>query len=212
MQTYMFDFDGTLVDSMPVFASVMTGVLDEHHIKYEDDIIKVITPLGYHDTAVHFIKMGVPLEKEMLLECIRSRMIEAYTFHVQAKEHVIDVLAELKKRGCSLNVLTASPHLTMDPCLKRLGIFDWFDHVWSCDDFGLNKANPEIYAQAAARIGCPVENVLFLDDNPNADRAARMAGMKVCGVFDPFSAEFEQEMQRENDYYIHTFAELLDIQ
>lgn len=211
MKHYLFDFDGTLVDSMPTYAAIMKGILDEHQIPYGDDLIKIITPLGYHDTAVYFMQQGLPMEKEAILDCMASRMVDAYTHRVPAKKNVIHVLQELKQRGCSLNVLTASPHRTMDPCLKRLGIFDLFDHVWSCEDFGLNKANPEIYHRAAERLGVPVGEVLFLDDNPNADRAARQAGMKVCGVYDDSSAEFAEEMKQENDYYIEDFQELLQI-
>jgi len=210
MKHYLFDFDGTLVDSMPTYASIMKGILDEHGIPYGDDLIKIITPLGYHDTAVYFIKLGLRMEKEAILECMGSRMVDAYTHRVPAKKNVITVLQTLKQRGCSLNVLTASPHMTMDPCLKRLGIFELFDNVWSCEDFGLNKANPEIYHRAAAKLGVPVEDVLFLDDNPNADRAAREAGMKVCGVYDDFTAEFAEEMKRENDHYIEDFQQLLN--
>lgn len=211
MQYYLFDFDGTLVDSMPVYAGIMKGILDEHQIAYGEDLIKIITPLGYHDTAVYFTQLGLPMEKDQILKCMGDRMVDAYTHRVPAKKHVISVLQELKKRGCSLNVLTASPHLTMDPCLKRLGIDGLFDHVWSCEDFGLNKANPEIYLQAAKQLGVTAGEILFLDDNPNADRAAKEAGMKVCGVYDDFTAEFAAEMMRENDYYIRDFAELIAI-
>lgn len=157
---------------------------------------------------MYFRQLGVPEEKDVILKCMGDRMVDVYTHRVPAKNNVIAVLQELKNRGCSLNVLTASPHLTMDSCLKRLGIYDWFDHVWSCEDFGLNKANPEIYHRAAEKLGVPVKDVLFLDDNPNADRAARQAGMKVCGVYDDFTAEFAEEMKQENAYYIRDFDEL----
>ena len=52
---YLFDFDGTLVDSMPTFVSVMLRILDENNIPYEEDIIKVITPLGLNGTAEYYI-------------------------------------------------------------------------------------------------------------------------------------------------------------
>lgn len=52
--TYLFDFDGTLVDSMPSFISVMLRILDENDIEYKNDIIKIITPLGYAGTACIF--------------------------------------------------------------------------------------------------------------------------------------------------------------
>ena len=208
MKTYLFDFDGTLVDSMPDYCAAMLRILDENGVSYEPDIVKIITPLGVSGTADHFISMGVKLPKEEIVRRMGEYLVEAYTYRIPAKAHVPEVLHLLKSRGASLNVLTASPHITLDPCLKRLGLFEIFDNVWSCDDFGTTKANPEIYKMAAQRIGVPVKQVLFLDDNLNADRSAREAGMPVCGVFDESSAEYVEQMMAENDYYIYDFLEL----
>ncbi|MBE6885077.1 MAG: HAD family phosphatase [Ruminococcaceae bacterium] len=205
---YLFDFDGTLVDSMPNFARVMTGILDANGIAYGRDIIKIITPLGNEGIADYYIGLGVKRTKQELLEQMDREAVEAYTYTIPAKNNVISVLKQLKERGDSLNVLTASPHPLLDPCLKRLGIFEWFDHVWACEDFGTNKADPEIYRMAAARMGVKTEEVLFLDDNYNADKTAKTAGMRVCGVYDASSAEYEEEIKRISDYYIHDFSEL----
>ena len=54
--TYLFDFDGTLVDSMPSYVSVMLRILDEANVSYQSDIIKIITPLGYLGTARYFVE------------------------------------------------------------------------------------------------------------------------------------------------------------
>ena len=51
MSTYLFDFDGTLVDSMPTYGALMLRRLDENGISYGEDILKIITPLGFIDTA-----------------------------------------------------------------------------------------------------------------------------------------------------------------
>ena len=137
--------------------------------------------------------------------------LDDYAYRIPAKNNVIETIKELKSRGASLNVLTASPHSMLDPCLKRLGIFELFDNVWSCDDFGTTKADPEIYRAAAERIGAEVGDILFLDDNFNADRTAKSAGMRVCGVFDASSAEYEESIREISDYYIRDFSELLSI-
>ena len=55
VNTYLFDFDGTLVDSMPTYISAMLRILDDHGIPYEKDIVKIITPLGFIGTAEYFI-------------------------------------------------------------------------------------------------------------------------------------------------------------
>jgi len=210
MRTYLFDFDGTLVDSMPTYGGVMIRILDENGVKYSPDIIKIITPLGYLGTAKYFREvLGLELPEGEALKKMLDYMIEAYTYRVPAKDGVIETLKELKKRGCSLNVLTASPHETLDPCLKRLGIFDIFDNVWSCNDFGTTKADPEIYIMAAEKIGAPVGEITFLDDNLNADETAKKAGMKVIGVYDDTSREYVDEMKAVCDGYIYNFSELL---
>ena len=207
--TYLFDFDGTLVDSMPTFVSVMLRILDENNVAYGDDLVKIITPLGYRDTAKYFIGLGVKRTQEEIFAKMQAYALDEYVHRVPAKKNVIEVLKKLKERGGDLNVLTASPHATLDPCLKRLGIFGLFTNVWSCEDFGTNKANPEIYRMAAQRMGCNVEDVLFLDDNFNADRTAKAAGMQVCGVYDDSSKEYEKDIREVSDMYIYDFAELL---
>ncbi|MBR3837896.1 MAG: HAD family phosphatase [Clostridia bacterium] len=211
MKCFLFDFDGTLVDSMPTYVETMLKILDDYGIPYGDDLVKIITPLGTEKTADYFVKLGVPLTREQIFLRMGEGMIEAYTHHIPAKEHVASALKALKEKGCDLNVLTASPHLTLDPCLKRLGLFDLFHHVWSCDDFRTSKADPTIYTRAAEIMGFPVNEVLFLDDNPTANATAKAAGMKVCGVFDPSSADYREEMIRDCDYYLDDFSTLPDL-
>ena len=211
MHTFLFDFDGTLVDSMPTYGSVMKGILDENRIPYGDDLIKIITPLGFVYTAKYFIDLGVPVPEETLIAQMKERMIEAYSTRVPAKSNVPEVLRALKSKGCSLNVLTASPHDTLDPCLKRLGLWELFDNVWSCNDFGTSKSDPEIYRMAAQRIGVPVGEVIFLDDNLGADTTAKSAGTQVWGVYDDSSRESTEEIKAVSDHYINDFIEILDL-
>lgn len=211
INTYLFDFDGTLVDSMPTYVSSLLRILDDNGIEYDKDIVKIITPLGIPGTADYFIKMGLDLPKERIVNLMKHYMLEEYMYNIPAKNNVIEVLKILKEKGACLNVLTASPHITLDSCLVRLGIYDLFDNIWSCDDFNTTKANPDIYKQAAKKIGVNVEDILFLDDNINADKTAKSAGMKVCGVYDESSAEYVNEIKQATDYYIYDFKELIEI-
>ena len=211
MYTYLFDFDGTLVDSMPTYVHSMLRILDENNIAYEPEIMKIITPLGIAGTAEYFMGMGVKLSKEEIMNAMKEYMLIEYTYNIQAKKNVIETLKTLKERGAKLNVRTASPHVTLDACLKRLEIYDLFDDVWSCDDFNTTKADPQIYISVAEKVGEKVEDILFLDDNFNADKTAKSAGMKVCGVYDESSDAYVDEIKGISDYYIYDFAELLEI-
>ena len=210
--SYLFDFDGTLVDSMPSYIAAMLRILDENNIKYQEDIIKTITPLGYLGTAVYYEKeLGLNMPAEKTVRLMKQYAYNEYAYNIQAKPNVIQVLTELKKQGADLHILTASPHEVLDVCLNRLNMLDLFTNVWSCDDFGMGKADPEIYRAAAKRIGRPVGEILFLDDNYNADKTALSAGMKVCGVYDTSSQDYRDEIKAICDYYVTDFSELLNI-
>ena len=122
MKTYLFDFDGTLVDSMPTYVGVMKRILDENGISYGDDIVKIITPLGYRGTAEYYKTLGIAMSVEEMVETMHRYATVEYELNIPAKSNVVSVCRELKARGNSLNVLTASPHTALDPCLKRLGL------------------------------------------------------------------------------------------
>jgi len=98
MKTYIFDFDGTLVDSMPIYAGTMIRILDETGTPYPDNIIKIITPLGNSGTAKYYIEMGCPLSYDEIIETMNRYMVKEYSENVPAKEGVIETLKIMKER------------------------------------------------------------------------------------------------------------------
>lgn len=204
--TYLFDFDGTLVDSMSYWSQKMISILEESKVSYPDDIIKIITPLGDIGTARYFIDvLKVNLSVEEILSQMDEYALPNYRDIIILKDGVYDYLLKLKENNHSLNVLTASPHKMLDPCLKRNGIYDLFDNVWSCDDFNTTKADPDIYKTVAEKIGVKESDIAFFDDNIGAIKTAKMAGLYTVGVFDESGKEFMNELKSVSDMYIDSF-------
>jgi 16S rRNA pseudouridine516 synthase len=135
-----------------------------------------------------------------------------YVETIPEKKNVTATMRELKARGYSLNILTASPHETLDPCFKRLEFGELFEKAWSVNDFPYNKTDPRIYLMSAELLGVKPENIVFLDDNIDANRAAKAAGLTVIGVYDVSSEAFRDTMKAELDGYIDTMDELLDFE
>lgn len=209
MNAYLFDLDGTLIDSMPTFTTIMLRYLKKHNVKYESDVIKTITPLGYKGTAEYFKLLGIDLPVNDIMVQLIQDIKNEYENNIPSKNNVVSVLNQLKNRGDRLNVLTASPHEMLDPCLTRLGLYDLFDNVWSCDDFNLKKSDTQIYIQAAQRIGTDVKSITFLDDNLLALKTAKKAGMRIFGVYDQSSEEYSIEIKEISEKYIMDFSSLL---
>ena len=94
---FLFDFDGTLVDSMPTYVSVMLRILDENGVKDGSDIVKIITPLGYLGTAKYFReKLGLELSVEKTVQKMKDYAFVEYRDNIPAKDGVIDTLKKLK--------------------------------------------------------------------------------------------------------------------
>lgn len=209
-KAYLFDFDGTLVDSMPCWSAKMINILEKNRIAYPEDIIRQITPLGDLGTARYFQEvLGVQLSIEEMIEQMDAYALPKYRDEIGLKESVAEYLHQLKAENYSLNVLTASPHKMLDVCLKRVGIYDLFDNVWSCDDFGTTKSDPQIYREAAHKIGVDVNDIVFFDDNINAVKTAAKAGLATVGVYDKTGEDFIDQLKEAADRYICSFAELV---
>ncbi len=206
--TYLFDFDGVLVDSMPVFITSMLSFLDKNNIEYGDEVVKTITPLGYRGAIKYLKELGVTMPEDEMLAVVKKNIFTEYLHNIPAKEYVCETLKALKNDGAELNILSASPHVVLDVCLERVGIKDLFSNILSTDDFGKRKNDPEIYYDAIQRLGKGMDEILFLDDNVNALKAAKEAGLKICGVFDASSANYADDIKAMADHYIYDFSEL----
>lgn len=205
--TYIFDFDGTLVDSMPYWSQKMINILKKNNIAYPKDIIKTITPLGDIGTARYFQeKLNVKLTIQEMLEQMDEYALPKYRDIISLKTGVFDYLNMLKKNNFSLNILTASPHKMLDPCLKRNKIFDLFENIWSCDDFGLTKSDIQIYKKSVALIGAKENETVFFDDNVGAIKTASQAGLYTVGVYDETGKDFRVQMKEAANIYIDTFV------
>ena len=206
-EAYIFDMDGTLVDSVYALDNGTKGFLDEMGVKYPDNIVEIITPLGYEGAAKYIQSLGVDKTVDELMQMMKNAMIGEYENNIPAKPFAIDVIKRLHREGHTLCVLTASPHFLLDPCFKRLGIYDLFDKIWSTDDFGLTKSDKRIYHSAAKIICKPVSECVFVDDNINNIRTAKEAGMHTIGVYDSTSENSQTEIKNTAERYIISFDE-----
>ena len=208
MKTFLFDLDGTLVDSMPTLSKITLRVLDDYGIPYDTDIMQTFIPIGYEGTAACFVELGVPLSQEEIVALLHRKAVEEYVNRIPEKNHVVTTIKMLEAKGYSLNVLTASSHDMIDPCLKRLGIFDRFDHIWSCEDFATTKTDPELYREAVRILGKDAADVVLFDDNYSALKTAKSVGMEICGVYDKASEDLEEQIRSITDYYLYDMQEV----
>ena len=206
----LFDFDGTLVDSMPIWGEKMFRLLRMQGITPPDGLLRTITPLGDAGTLNYYQKnFKLTMTKEEMQKEMDSYALPLYTNEISLKEGVLDYLKALKDHGIKLYILTASPHKMFEPCLERLNILELFEEAWCCDDFKKVKSNPEIYLDVAKTIGVKPEEITFFDDNKVAILTAKEAGLHTIAVYDKSSENDKEDMQQAADYYCDSYRDML---
>ncbi len=201
-----------MVDSMEPAVKKVLLVLDEYGVSYGEDIVEILTPLGFKGIANYYAeRLGVPLTPQEIYASFTEKLSVVYAQEIPLKRGVEETLRQLKKEGASLNVLTASPHLFTDACLKNNGVFDLFDNVWSAEDFGLLKSDEGIYPMVAKKLSAAIADCVMVDDSIHVIKAAKRAGMYTIGVYEETAKENEAEIRRIADGYAREFSDLLTI-
>ena len=206
----VFDLDGTLLDSMTTWPKAMIKIMDDAGLEYPDDVVNIMTPIGFNGCADYFISLGHPEKNpDVLIDIMYDYLVEPYANEVLIKPYVKEMLEKLREEGKKVYALTASPHKTMDPCLAHNGIAHLFEAVMSTDDLMLKKSDPKIYEEVARRIGVRPEEIEFYDDNNVALRTAKSVGFRVVGVYDPATVQYREEIESFADGYVESFKEML---
>ena len=209
-RVYIFDVDGTLIDSMGEWSSVIPSLLREKGIAYPQDLVKRVVALGLPGVA-KYLTENYPLdmsESEILSYMVGS-FRRKYAEEIVAKDGARETLLALKARGVTLCTLTAGSHALFDACLKRLGLWELFDHCWSTEDFPTTKADPNIYSILAERLGVSLEDCVMIDDSLSALEAAAKGGVQTIGVYDEFSKDNESQIRAVANGYIYNLKQLL---
>ncbi len=207
---YIFDLDGTLVDSMPYFAKGILKIADDAGLTYGEELLKILTPLGYTKSAEYYVReLGVKDSVANIVSRIEQNLVYEYTNNIVTKPGVKEYLHALHQNGARLFVLTASPHLVTDVCLQKNGVYDLFEAVWSVDDFSLNKSDTRLFFKVAETLKCTPEEIHYFDDSLIALGNAKLAGYRTYAVYDAQSPEEVARMKAEYDVYVESFETLI---
>ncbi len=208
----VFDLDGTLLDSMKPAVKIVLDYLDEHGVSYEPSIVKILTPLGFRGISVYYAtELGIPRTPDEIYATFTERLTKAYADEMPLKSGVIATLKGLKEQGVRLHVLTASPHAFTDICLQNRGVYELFENVWTAEDFGTLKSDVRIYSEVAKRLESNIEECVMVDDSLRVLKTAKGAGMQTVGIYEPFSDDEWEEIEKTADRSVLRFDELLRV-
>jgi len=208
----IIDMDGTLLDSMWMWARVEADYLESLGLTPKPDLVVVLRTLSMHEVAEYFRKeYGVRKTVEEI-NAGKNQMIEQYYSNKAVlKDGVLPALEALRNRGVKMCVMTATDRYLAEPGLRRCGIDGYFERIFTCHEERISKSHPEIFVRAAEFLGTDICDTLVIEDALYAMKSAKRAGFPVAGVYDRSSEDQQDEIRRFCDYYWVTMDEMLKL-
>lgn len=196
--------DGTLVNSMQYWQHLGRDYLADCGIlSPSEELMNSIKPLTQLECAKVFKQeFNIPGTPEHIADEMNARMETHYRNDVTPKNGITDYLKNLKEKGARLCTASATEIRYVDLCLSRLALRDNFDFLLSCEQVGAGKAHPDVYFEAARRLGATPEETAVFEDSLIALKTAKKAGFYTVGIYDETCAEEWDEIKSIADEFI----------
>lgn len=205
----IFDADGTLLDSMPMWAGVGSGYLKQNFgIEAKEDLDERFKEISLYQSAVLLKEeYNLPLSIEEIGAGINRMVDHLYRDHVQLKPGILELLEGLRQRGVKMCVATASEAYQISMALERCGASEYFEKVLSCVDVGHGKDEPQVFNVARELLGTEKQETYLFEDAVYSVRTAVADGFKAIGVYDE-SMQYQDELISLTDFYIRDYRDL----
>lgn len=212
----IFDADGTLLDSMPMWRDITYIYAERKGLSVPQGLHRSMNRLSLEQCAQLYQQLGAAGDVEEIAAEISQCALEGYRDRVGEKPHAGEFLRLLKQNGISLAVATASNREGVLLALERLGMLPLIDVVATCGQVGKSKEHPDIFLYCARRLGAaPGESVVF-EDSAYAIATAKAAGFPVVAVEDDISAHGDRAgetaagIRAMADFALRDFRELAE--
>lgn len=179
----IFDMDGTLVDSMPVWKTLGKDYLAAKGCWPTQAQLSAMGPMTVAEGTRYLMDtFGLAGPPERIAGEMNAMMETRYRSDIPLKPGAADYLAVLRARGARLCVATATAEPLALACLERLGVAECFDFILSCETVGKGKTQPDVYLEAARRLGAAPADTAVFEDALYAARTAKEAGFYTVGI------------------------------
>ena len=182
----VFDFDGTLFDSMFVWDTAGEDYLRSMAKTPGPSIREDLQTMSLLQAAEYFkTAYGVELTADEIIDGINKTVGDHYLYDILPKPGAERFLGEMKEREIPMCIATATDRCLIEAALKRCKLDGYFDAVFTCGEVGHSKNEPVIFRKAMEHFGADRESTLVFEDALHAARTAKADGFRVIAVYDP---------------------------
>ena len=185
IKAVVFDLDGVLVDSEPVWEQVRRGLVAERGGHWAPDAQRRLMGMSTPEWARYLSQdLGVALPPDQVAIQVIDRMTARYTEHVPLMDGAVEAVHRIAARW-PLAVASSAPAVLIQTVLQSAGLRSCFSVVMSTEQVVHGKPAPDIYLAVTAALGFPPPDCAAVEDSSNGLRSAAAAGLRVIAIPQP---------------------------
>lgn len=209
-QAIIFDFDGTLVDSMGLWHEIDVAYLGKRGLACPEDMPYEISGKSFTETAEYFKKRFQLPDTIDTIKAEWSTMSEgAILTKIGFKPGALSFLSWAFLRDIPMSIATSNTRSTLELFLNHYDIAHYFQSLHFTCEVGLGKPNPDVFFAAAKSLGVSPESCLVFEDTLEGIQGALSAGMTVISVDDSYQYHRQEDIQNSSFRHIKNFQELM---
>lgn len=185
IKAVIFDMDGLIIDSESMQSNAFEAVLQEYGVKptpNEEGIVHTVGVSGRDNWRELKEEYGIDEDTTALLKKKREAYLDLLEEGIQPMKGFMDLLNLLRDKKVKLAVASSSTLEQIETILSTLGVIDYFDVIVGGEHVTRGKPAPDIFLEAAEKLGVVPEDCLVLEDSESGVEAAEKVGMRVIAV------------------------------
>ena len=176
----VFDMDGVLVDTEHLWDEVREELTEEWGGRYTPEAQQAMMGMSSHEWSRYLHEaVGLQEPPDVINAEVVRRMLARYETGLPIVPGAVDAVRRLAAEGFRLALASSSNRELIDAVLRELGLTSLFEVTVSSEEVGRGKPAPDVYLEAARRLGVEPAQCAAVEDSASGIRAAHAAGMRV---------------------------------
>jgi HAD superfamily hydrolase (TIGR01509 family) len=185
IEAVVFDLDGVLIDSEPVWEEVRRGLVAERGGHWAPDAQRRLMGMSTQEWAGYLSEdLGVGLPPDEVAALVVERMAARYRERIPFLPGAVDAVHRLAARW-PLALASSAPAMLIEAVLQAAGLRSYFKVTMSTEQVPHGKPAPDIYVTVTARLGVAPPSCAAVEDSSNGLRSAAAAGLHVIAIPHP---------------------------
>lgn len=184
MNTVLFDLDDTLIESMHVWEDAIVHLFKKMDLVMDiDEARRIFFTMKFSEVLTYIKKRFHTVQDEnWMFNEVHKDILDQYENHIQAKKGALEYIKKCASENKKMAVLTSNSKVLTETVLKRLGMIEYLQGIYSADELKMTKRSTKIFEFVLSQLETSPKDTILFEDSLYAIQTAQKLGIECIGL------------------------------